>query len=87
LRLGGTHARFDARTLACAQVKMLADSQGKFSQAIGQLVDKGASMGMRCQRFAMVSSIALCRAYACVHVRACMARAPSSGRSMELTCV
>mmetsp|Transcript_18795 Transcript_18795/g.36557 ORF Transcript_18795/g.36557 Transcript_18795/m.36557 type:complete len:80 (+) Transcript_18795:216-455(+) len=36
------------------KVKMLADGNGAFSTAIGQIVDKGAAMGMRSNRYAMV---------------------------------
>mmetsp|Transcript_26560 Transcript_26560/g.64102 ORF Transcript_26560/g.64102 Transcript_26560/m.64102 type:complete len:138 (-) Transcript_26560:153-566(-) len=36
------------------KVKMLADGNGAFSTAIGQIVDKGAAMGKRSNRYAMV---------------------------------
>jgi len=36
------------------KVLMLADGNGKWSEAAGTLVDKGAHMGMRCNRFAMI---------------------------------
>eukprot|EP00286_Rhodomonas_abbreviata_P025838 CAMPEP_0181313066 /NCGR_PEP_ID=MMETSP1101-20121128/14046_1 /TAXON_ID=46948 /ORGANISM="Rhodomonas abbreviata, Strain Caron Lab Isolate" /LENGTH=188 /DNA_ID=CAMNT_0023419987 /DNA_START=111 /DNA_END=677 /DNA_ORIENTATION=- len=36
------------------KVMMLSDGNGKFSESIGQLVDKGGPMGMRSNRYAMV---------------------------------